>query len=149
MLGALDAPAPPAKRKKKRVRRRFARSGVTHNADGVKVYIGLRVRSLGNEGQLHWGEIKRHKKKFFEAVAGEQVPLLVREIVFTRWAPGVLDNDDNLNSSFKAIRDAAVKWLGYKNDGPSCGLKFRYEQYKTYSPAKGVKAEYAVTVVFR
>lgn len=143
---ALDGAVPKAR--KKRPRRKFTKSGVTHNVDGVKVYLGLRVKSLGNEGRMHWGEIKRQREKFADTVAGEQVPLMVRSLTFIRWAPGLLD-DDGLRSAFKYIRDAAVKWLGYKNDGPTCGLKFDYEQYKTYSPAKGVKAEYGVTVVFR
>lgn len=54
-------------------------------------------------------------------------------VKLTRLAPRKLDEGDNLNASFKSIRDAIAKWLGV-NDGDTSRVVWTYaqERSKTY-----------------
>lgn len=123
-----------------RVKRQFIRTRVVSGTNALAVHIGVRVRNPENGGNMHWGEKATHKDKFNKAVIGVDRPLVVKNITFIRWSPGMFD-DDALPASCKWIRDAACKWLGLPNDGPTCGVSFSYEQYK--------QPEYGVSVMFR
>lgn len=59
------------------------------------------------------------------------------EVVFTRFAPRMLDPGDNLNSAFKALRDGIAESIGINDRDPA--YTWRYEQIK--SKEVGVKIE--------
>lgn len=115
-----------ATRKRPKLGRTFAVSG----SDALLVHVGHRLLNPLNTN-IHFGEKRRMKERFMRAVAGVDRPVAVRTLTFVRWFPPrskVFDGDDNLNASFKWFRDAACEWLGLPDDGPGCGVAFKYEQ---------------------
>lgn len=122
-------------------KRKFGKTFVAVDQRGcMRVHIGKRLRSP-NGGNFHWAEKKAQRETFERVVANVARPFAVKEITFIRWSPRMLDAEDNLHYAFKWYRDAACKWLGLPNDGPTCGVKFTYEQHK--------QPEYGITLIFK
>jgi hypothetical protein len=82
----------------------------------------------------HWGTVSKRKKaqrrelnlEWKNAVKGRSVRLPC-VVTLTRIAPKLLDEGDNLNSAFKAIRDEIAALLGV-DDSPSSPARFEYKQ---------------------
>lgn len=109
----------------------------------LKVIIPIRTKSELNACE-HWGKRYRRRKAqremiFYElASRSTRKPKAPIDIWLTRIAPRMLDIDDNLNASFKAIRDGIADWIGI--DDKSNLLRWRYSQ------KKGGVGEYAIIV---
>lgn len=137
---------------KARVKRKFIRTRQVFRVDGAFAFdIGLRTKNESNQLAPNWrvisGRRKQQRTKVMKALEGCNAPLLIREVTFVRYAPGVLD-DDGLRSALKSVRDQALCWLQGNNtlkakadDGPGCGLTFIYAQYR--------QREYGVRIVFK
>jgi hypothetical protein len=90
----------------------------------------------GNQRRHHFGRAKAVKKEreaiyFAWFASGKpQPPRWPCRVTFTRIGPRFLDRGDNLNSSFKGMRDELAKILGLRNDaGPE--VVWEYDQIKT------------------
>lgn len=109
----------------------------------LTIRIPLRTVSELNQSE-HWARRhrrrKQHKKITGLVLNTCKKPKLPADVWLTRIAPRKLDEGDNLNSSFKAIRDQIAAWLGVDDGGDQ--VTWRYFQ------RRGAPGEYAVLIEF-
>ena len=109
----------------------------------VKVKLPIRTVSELNQRD-HWAvkhrRVKTQKREVGYSLiqATNRRPTLPCDVWLTRIAPRELDEGDNLNGSFKAIRDAIAHWMGV--DDRSKEITWKYNQ------RKGKTGEYAVII---
>ncbi len=111
---------------------------------GFELAVRIPIRTVSELNQAeHWTKRHRRRKKqkrevFYElASASTKKPSLPCDIWLTRIAPRKMDGD-NLQSSFKAVRDAIADWMGF-DDGDD-RLQWRYDQ------RSGEPKEYAILI---
>lgn len=94
----------------------------------IRLTLQLRIDSVANKRE-HWGararRAKTHRQTAFYGMSQHRRPELPVTIKLTRIAPRALDGD-NLQSSFKAVRDGIADWM--KVDDGNAGITWLYEQ---------------------
>ena len=102
--------------------------------------IPYRLPSMAN-ARLHWvakARIVKEQRQLVTMFLGRwprpELPVTVR---LTRIAPRALDGD-NLQSAFKACRDAVATWIGVPDNHP--GIVWKYAQ------SKGGAKRYAIAI---
>lgn len=112
--------------------------------EGCDLALKLPIRTVSELNQAeHWRSRHRRRKDQKRSVGlflnTCKRPRLPCDVWLTRIAPRQLDPGDNLNSSFKAIRDQIATWLGV-DDGDTSKVCWRYQQ------RRGEPREYAVLI---
>jgi hypothetical protein len=109
---------------------------------GPGTFLNTRTYSDANGRGSHWNRtdrIKRHRELGAMIIAKMLRPddrKLPATITFTRYSPGILD-DDNLRSAFKAIRDGIAD--AFKVNDRDSRYTWVYKQEK--SPHYGIRIE--------
>lgn len=107
----------------------------------IRLKLPIRTVSELNTRE-HWAKTHRRRKMQREVVGHclntKQRPSLPVDVFLTRLAPRAFDRGDNLNASFKAIRDQIAAWLGV--DDADERVVWHYDQ------RKGKPKEYAVLI---
>lgn len=106
--------------------------------DTAIVVRGLRLIAESNRSE-HWTVKGKRVKAEKEAVSGALARLGVSPIApssavivsMTRIAPRLVDDDDNLVSCFKHVRDAIAQHLGLKSDNDPRVLRWECRQRKS------------------
>lgn len=103
----------------------------------MKFEIPICIPSMAN-ARLHWAAKSREVKRqrditavMFRASVRKK-PCLPCTITLTRRGPRKMD-DDNLVSSFKAVRDQLAKEMGVDDGSNSIQWKYSAEKSKDYS----------------
>lgn len=111
------------------------------------IFVPIRTVTESNTGG-HWAAKARRAEKqrlaaFIACIRPAQAllakPLPCVRVVFTRYAPGTLDEADNLPSSMKHLRDGLAD--AFKIDDKSGFYRWEYRQVKTKLGQYGVRIE--------
>lgn len=108
----------------------------------TRIKAPIRTVSELND-RSRWGQIRRKKRQRQDIrwiLNVSPKPSLPCAVLMTRIAPRALDQGDNLNSAFKAIRDEIAAWLGIDDADPLVSWR--------YSQRRGATREYAVEITF-
>ena len=109
----------------------------------IEVEIPIKTVSEANMRE-HWSVKHKRVKAQHEAVKWMLGLELIKQdllgklklplkIGFTRIAPRKLDKDDNLNISFKAIRDQVAKTIGFNDGDDRVTWDYQQEKGKEYA----------------
>lgn len=98
----------------------------------LEIRIPQLVTQSPNKPIFHWAQrhrrVKKERADVHLILSGRARPGLPLTVTLVRQAPHAFD-DDNLASSFKAVRDQVADWLGLPNDRDP-RVTWRYDQEK-------------------